>query len=258
MFPYRGHKVWRLIDNTVSEGHLKIIECTLVIAYLTIAGSQRTISTRYLIHIAILFEKIERIFSQIASEHLLVYPVRIQKLHGGHVVSHELVSPCRFHQVLTECLQRIGHKVRHASLSRHQEATHQMVEFTLVDFLLCTFGNDTTSTDVVHIIKVLGRIAQHLVRTNLVQRLNRLTLKTHIIIIGGVHDGILCFCIEQTSEVVRREGTPFFVDTSQGAISQFAIFVEGAIVGTTLTKTHLLHISDEQLNLMTRQLWYLE
>ena len=75
-----------------------------------------------------------------------------------------------------------------------------MVEFQLVDVLLGAFCEDAASTDIVEVVQILGSVALHLVRIYLSQRLYRLSLKTYIIIIGGVHYCILRFCVEQLAQ----------------------------------------------------------
>ena len=72
-----------------------------------------------------------------------------------------------------------------------------MVELQLVDILLGALCQYAASTNVVEVVQILCRIALYLVGVNLSQGLYRLSLKTYIIIIGGVDNGVLCFCIEQ-------------------------------------------------------------
>ena len=149
-----------------------------------------------------------------------------------------------------ERLEGIGREERHIGMARQEEAAHQMVELLLVDLLLGTLGDDAASTYIIHIIKVLGRVAHHLVGMDAPQGINTLALETYIIIIGGIDDGVLRLGIEQTALVMGREQRALFIDATDGLISQLTILVELAIARTALTESHLLNIGDELLHLV--------
>ena len=125
-----------------------------------------------------------------------------------------------------------------------------MVELLLDNLLLRPLSDDAARTYIIHIIKVLGRIAQHLAGMDAPQGLDALTLESYIIIIGGIDDGVLRLGIEQAVLIVGREQRALFIDAKDGLISQLAILMELTIARTTLTEAHLLHIGDELLHLV--------
>ena len=116
--------------------------------------------------------------------------------------------------------------------------------------MLGAFGNDATRSDIIEVVQILGGVALHLVGVNLFQRLYGLSLQSHIIIIGGVDDGIFCLGIAQDTQIAFGQQVAFFVDATQGTIGQLTVFIERTVVGTTLTETHLLHIRHKALYLI--------
>ena len=249
-----GHQIGSLIDGRIREGLFEIIKSRLIITNLAITGGERTVGTSYLIDIAIMLEKIECRLCEIASQHIVVDPIRIKELHRWQVVFDKPFTVFWLHQVLRECLEGIGGEEGHIGMTCQQEAAHQVVKLLLVDLLLRALGNDAASSDVIHIVEILGRVAQHLIGMNALKSLDALTLETNIIIIGGIDNRILCLSIEQTTPIVLREQLALFVDTSYGLVSQLAILMELTIARTALTETHLLHIGYELLYLIVGSL----
>ena len=149
-----------------------------------------------------------------------------------------------------EGFERVSGKIRIIATTGGEEATHQVVELLLVDLLLGALSDDAASTDVIEVVEELGGVALHLIRINGVEGLDRLTFETYVIIIGGVDDGILRLCIEQTLQIVIGKCIALFIDATDGLISQLAELMELAIAGTALTEAHLLDVGDETLNLM--------
>ena len=147
--------------------------------------------------------------------------------------------------MLGERLQSIGSEIRIVALTRNHEATQQMVELLLVDLLLRALGKDAASADVIEIIEVLRCVALYFIGVDGLQSLNRLPLKTDIIIIGGVDDGVLRLGIEHAVAVFVGEQFALFVDTVQHTVSLFTVFMELTVAGPALTEAHLLNITDE-------------
>ena len=249
-----GHQIGSLIDGRIREGLFEIIKSRLIITNLAKAGGECTVGASYLIDIAVMFEKIECRLCEIASQHIVVDPIRIEELHRWQVVFDKPFTVFWLHQVLRECLEGIGGEEGHIGMTCQQEAAHQMVKLLLVDLLLGALGDDAASSDVIHIVEILGRIAQHLVGMDTLKSLDALALKTNIIIIGGIDNRILRLGIEQTTPIVLREQLALFVDTSYGLISQLAKLMELTIARTSLTETHLLHIGYELLHLIVGSL----
>ena len=132
-----------------------------------------------------------------------------------------------------------------------------MVELLLVDLVLRTLRDDAACTDVIQVVQILGRITLHLVGIDGVQSLNGLSLQTHIIIIGGIDDGIFRLGIEQTTGIPLRKGLYVLIDTVHGTACQLTELMELAVSGTTLAETHLLDIGDEEFHLVIRSLYHL-
>ena len=80
----------------------------------------------------------------------------------------------------------------------NSQATRQTVHLLLMNIFRAAFGDDTACSNVVKVVQILGCITTHLVGIDGHQCINRLILKTHIIIIGGIDDGKLGLGIEQT------------------------------------------------------------
>ena len=99
LFTDTCHQVGSLINDRVRKCLLQIIEGRLVIAYLTITGCQCTIGARYLIHITILFEEIKCILSQPSCQHVVIDALRVDELHGRHIVLHQTSTEVGLHQV---------------------------------------------------------------------------------------------------------------------------------------------------------------
>ena len=251
------HQIGGLIDRGVGKGLFQIVKRTLVVAYLTVAGSQRTVGTCYLIHVAVVLEEKERVLREPPCEHVVVDILGIDELHGGHVVRDQLVAGIWIHQVFREGLQRIGRKVGIVTRACKQETAHQSVKLLLIDRLLRAFGDDTACTDVIEVVQELGRIALHLVGIYRHQGLYRLSLQSDIIVVGGVHDGIFRLGIEQSPRLVGRELFAFLIDTMQGSVGQFSELMELTIVRLSLTESHLLDIGDEDLYLVVGDLRHL-
>ena len=66
--------------------------------------------------------------------------------------------------MLGKCFKCVGCEIGIATLTGSQEAAHQMVELLLVDLLLRSLRDNTTSTDVIEVIEVLCCILLNLSR----------------------------------------------------------------------------------------------
>ena len=103
--------------------------------------------------------------------------------------------------MLGEGLKGIGGEEGVVTLSGDEEAAHQVVELLLVDLLLGALRDDATRTDVIEPVEQLGGVALHLVGVDGVESLDGLFLQTHVIIIGGVDDGVLALGIVQPAQL---------------------------------------------------------
>ena len=103
--------------------------------------------------------------------------------------------------MLGESLKGVGGEEGVVALSGDEEAAHQVVELLLVDLLLCALGDDASRADVIEPVEQLGGVALHLVRVDGVEGLDGLFLQTHIIIIGGVDDGVFALGIMEPAQL---------------------------------------------------------
>ena len=121
----------------------------------------------------------------------------------------------------------------------------------VVAYLLgSALGQETSCPDVIQIVQVLGRIMTHGIKVHQLKRLDRLAFQTDIIIIGGGDDGHLRFGIEQTASLSQGQLAALLVDALKGIDRLLATLIELTILAATLTETHLLHIADQQLDLI--------
>ena len=130
-----------------------------------------------------------------------------------------------------------------------------MVELFLIDVLLRASGNDTTRTDIVQIVEPLRRVETKIVDINALEGIDRLSLQTYIIIIGRGDDGHFRLSIAQTLQLCLAQLASLLIDSLQGLHRILTVFVELAILGTTLTKTHLLNVSNKLFYLIISDLW---
>ena len=144
----------------------------------------------------------------------------------------------------------LGLEVDEAITLSNGQTVVQMVYLVVAYLLRGTFGQDTSSPDVIQVVQVLRRIMTHGIKVYLPECLDRLAFQTDIIIIGGGDNGHLRFSIEQTATLMRTQLAALLVDALKGIDSLLATLVELAILAATLTQTHLLHIADQQLYLI--------
>ena len=132
----------------------------------------------------------------------------------------------------------------------NRQTVCQIIHLLLIDVLSTPFGDDSACANVVKIVQILSRVATHLVGVDGHQSIDRLILQTHIIIIGGIDDGKLRFAIAQTTLLAVVQLVALFVDTLHAGDGAFTEIVKVLVMGTTLTKAHLLHIANEQFYLI--------
>ena len=201
LFADGSHEVRRLIDERVGERLFEVVERRFVVADLSETGSEGTIGTGNLVDVAILFENVQSVLCEPSGQHIFVDTLGIDELHRGQVVFYQLTAVVRVHQVLGEGFEGVGGEEGVVTLSGDEEAAHQVVELLLVDLLLRALRDDATRTDVIEPVEQLGGVALHLVGVDGVESLDGLFLQTHVIIIGGVDDGVLALGIVQPAQL---------------------------------------------------------
>ena len=133
------------------------------------------------------------------------------------------------------------------------ETAQQAVHLLLKDFLCRPFGQNAAGTNVVEIVQELRRVLFHLLGVYGLQGLNRLLLKTYIIIIGGIDNGKLCLGIEQPAALALVQQVALFVDAVHACDSTLTEVIEVLVARAALTKAHLLNIAHQHFQLIVSQ-----
>ena len=76
-----------------------------------------------------------------------------------------------------------------------RQATVQIVYLLSMYLVGRTLGQNTACTNVIQVVQVLSRITTQFVKVQLLQGFDGLAFQSYIIIIGGVDNGKLRFCI---------------------------------------------------------------
>ena len=151
--------------------------------------------TGYLVDVAEVGKQLQRFSCQPKGQRIGVNAFWIEILEGRKVVGHEAVAVLVHHEVFRQRLQRVGGEISDASLLRQQIAAHQMVKLGLVDHLLRARGNHTARPHIVKVVQVLSRVALQLVGHG-EERISRLPLQSHVVVIGGGDDGELALGVD--------------------------------------------------------------
>ena len=134
----------------------------MVIAHRMITRSQGTVSTRNLIDITIGSKQSQRLFG-------------LLQIAG----------------MVSQRLQRLCLKIRIVAALGNVQTARQTLYLVSTNLLSAAIRQDATSTDVIQIVQILSGIASRCLRVHCLDSLYRLTLQTHIIIIGGIDDSHL-------------------------------------------------------------------
>ena len=112
----------------------------------------------YLVYIAIVRKEVERGLGKLEGQRVVWHIVRIDEFHRRQIVGHNLFAKLVYDQVFSERLQRVGLEIADAILLRQQEATHQVVEFGLVNVFLSALCDDAAGTHIVEIVEELRSV----------------------------------------------------------------------------------------------------
>ena len=241
-----GHQVGSLIDSAVFKCFFEEEECTLVVFLGQVTGSQRAVSTRNLVRIAIIDKDFQRLLSQPHRQQVVADALWVQVFHCGQVVVDELLTIAIVYQMLGQSLQGIGNEECTTRMPGHEVATHQVVELLLVHLSLCAGDDDAAGTYVIKVVHQLRRVLFYKV-CHSEHGLRRLPLQAYIIIIGRRDDGHLCFSIAQSGPLAVIERATVFVYALQTLQRFFAVVVELTVGRATLAQAHLLYVGHEQL-----------
>ena len=74
--------------------------------------------------------------------------------------------------------------------SGNGQTAAQKVDFLLIDIVGAAFRDNTTGTDIVEVVQVLGRIVAYLVKIDFHEGFDRLPFQADIVVIGGSDNGI--------------------------------------------------------------------
>ena len=131
-----------------------------------IAGSQRTIGTRYLINITIGFKQLKRLFSQRDITRMVSQSLQCLRLEIGIV----------------------------ATVGNRQTAL-QTLYLVSTNLFGAAIGQHTSGTNVIKVVQILRRITTGNLCIHRLDSLHRLALQTDIIVVGGVDNSHLRLCI---------------------------------------------------------------
>ena len=183
------------------------------------------------------------IFRKPSCQHIIVATLRIDEFHGGQVVGQQLATVVGVHEMFREGLEGIGGKIGIVALTGTDKAAQQKVEFLLVDILLRACGDNAARAYIIEVVQPLCRVALKVVDIDVLEGVDRLSLQTYIIIIGGSDNGHLRFSITQTTQLTVAQLVALFVDTLQRLHRILTVFIKLPVHGTALAKTHLLDIA---------------
>ena len=148
-------------------------------------------------------------------------------------------------------LQRVGHPEGVVVLQCDVVAPQQVVHLHLVDFLLCPVTDDSARADIVEVVEQLGVVAEDFpVGVDAVERLRRLLVETHIIIIGRSDDGQFGARIDHPFPLVLVERPLLLSDALVSTEGTLAIGVEILVMRLSLAKAHVLDVGNEQFHLI--------
>ena len=224
LFADTGHEVGCLVDERVRQCQLQMLEGSFVIALGTVAGGERTIGSRYLIHVAIILKQHQRFlchpYCQLVT---ILQPFRIH--HCQATIREFLVGLCRC-QVFGNSFQGVGLEIGIVTALGYLEATQQAVHLLLIDVCCRAVGQDSTCPYVVEIVQELCRVLFHVVSVDSHQGIYRLLLESYIIEIGGGDDGQFRLGIEQASLLMLAQQVAFLIDTLLTGNGPLTVIIE--------------------------------
>ena len=130
------------------------------------------------------------------------------------------------------------------------KTTVQNIYFVGMYLLRVVSSQHSTCTDVIEIVQILSCITTHGFSVQRMDSINRLSLKTYVIIIDGIDNGHLRLCINHTLLKAVRQFLALFTDTQQMVLRTLPMFIESAVIRTTLTETHILNFGNIELYLI--------
>ena len=131
-----------------------------------IAGSQRTIGTRYLINITIGFKQLKRLFSQ-----------------------RDIT------RMVSQSLQCLRLEIRIVATVGNRQTALQTLYLVSTNLFGAAIGQHTSGTNVIKVVQILRRITTGNLCIHRLDSLHRLALQTDIIVVGGVDNSHLRLCI---------------------------------------------------------------
>ncbi len=86
--------------------------------------------------------------------------------------------------------------------------------------------------------------------------IDRLTFQTYVIVVGALNDGHFGLGINHALLQAFRQQETLLVDAVQTIYCQLAVVVELAVVGASLTESHVLDVGNEQFHLVVGEQGY--
>ena len=193
----------------------KVLQRLFMVAQLVIARSQGTVSSRYLIPISVLLEKLQRTLGKSNDQFLPRQILPVNRTHHSRTLIQKQLIILPLLQQFRHGLRSIGFKINIPFFMTSHQAIHQIVKLTHND-IFRRFGLiHATGTLHVVIIKKLRRIPlQFLFHIDFVNGFQGLRLLLQVIIIYRRSNGeFRASIIEPTKNSLIRHGLLVFTDT---------------------------------------------
>jgi len=236
----------------------EVMQRLFMLAQLVIARSQGTVSTRNLIPIIVLLEKLQGTLGKSNDQLLPRQIVTVDGTHHSRTLVHKQV-------VILAVLQQFRHRLRGIRLKvdiplfmAHHQAIHQVVELAYHNLLGRIGLIQASGTLHVVVIKKLRRISlQFLFHIDFANGFQGLRLLLQVIIIDRRSNGEFRAGIVETSEnSIIRHGFLILRDTLHASQGTVPIIIEFLVHGGTLANLHSADIRHQALQFVGRLLVY--
>ena len=215
LFADARHKVGCLVDGGVFLQRIKQADLSrLVVADAPEALCKRTIGACRLIDIAIFREDFEGLLCQIACQQRVGHVHRVDECKCRRIIGHKPVHELYVLQMLAHALQSLCLEERVAMGHRQLITPDEIGKLYIGNSLSSLLLDNSASTDVVEVVQQLCGVGfEIIVGIDMLNGINRLLGKSHIIEIGGFYNVELAFSIDDAPALMVIEAREFFLDT---------------------------------------------
>ncbi len=250
LFAYACHKVGGLLSPCVRQGLFKVRKGRTVVADGRVARCESALRTGCLIHIAVCFEKIKRVFCH-PSCHETVAHVRCDGLQRCAESRSESLALLVYEQMFGHGFERVCHKECVAALLGHDEAFKQQGKLLPIDVFLRTLRDYASGSYIIYIVEILRSVVAYGgAGSHVIERIGRLPLQSHVIIICGVDYRVFRFGIVQPSFLSLGQFVALLVYAPAAPVGTLAVVIKVLVARHSLAEAHLLHLGYEQFNVV--------